>query len=247
VQPLTVVTWKWKPPSGYRSTYPSSTVGALRAMVERHYPFPFRFMCVTDDPDGIDPRVEIVPAWNDFATLPSPHGGKNPSCYRRLRMFHPEIGQVFGERFVSLDLDVVLTGDMTRLWQRPEPIVMWGDTNPQPGSHYNGSMVLMTAGARPQVWNEFDPVRSPQLSKANRCWGSDQGWISYCLGKGEARWGRGDGVYSFRNDLNEGRLDLPGNARIVIFHGRFDPWDPKVHARCAWVRKYYQSEVAACH
>lgn len=244
--PLTVVCWKWRPPAGYRSSYPPETVGTLKAMVARHYPFPFRFLCVTDDPRGIDPSVEIVPAWNDFAHVPSPHGGKNPSCYRRLRMFHPEIGKVFGERFVSLDLDVVITGDLAPLWNRPEDIVMWGDTNPQPGSHYNGSMILLTAGARPQVWMDFDPQRSPTLSKVHRCWGSDQGWISYCLGKGEAKWSKSDGVYSFRNDLKEGRCDLPSDARMVIFHGKFDPWDAAVHSRAPWIRQHYRPEVAAC-
>lgn len=244
-QPLSIVCWKWRQ-HGYRSRYSPATVNTLRAMVERHYPFPFRFLCVTDDPDGIDPRVEIVPAWNDFAHLPSPHGGKNPSCYRRLRMFHPHIGDIFGPRFVSLDLDVVITGDLAPLWHRSEDIVMWGDTNPLPGSHYNGSMILMTAGARSQVWTEFDPSRSPELARRARCYGSDQGWISYCLGKGEAKWSKADGVYSFRNDMREGRCGLPSDARVVIFHGRWDPWESDAVARAPWIREHYQREVASC-
>lgn len=234
---LTVVTWLWAPPKGYRSTYPPSTVHTLKAMVARHYPHPHRFVCVTDLTAGLE-GIDIVPAWNDFADLASPHGGKNPACYRRLRMFHPEIGAVFGERFVSLDLDVVITADLSPLWNRSEPIVFWGDTNPLPGSHYNGSMVLMAAGARPQVWTDFDPKVSPAKAMAGRCWGSDQGWISFCLGKGEARWSKADGVYSFHNDLRFRASVLPPNARIVVFHGQHDPWSPEV-ARLPWVREHY--------
>jgi hypothetical protein len=243
---LTVVTWKWKPQPGYRSSYPPSTVNTLAAMIRRHYPHPHRMVCVTDDPAGIDPRVEILPAWDDFANIPSPHGGKNPSCYRRLRLFHPDAAQWFGERYVSLDLDVVITGDLTPLWHRPEPIVFWGDTNPLPGSHYNGSMMLMTAGSRPQVWTDFDPAKSPQLSLKARCFGSDQGWISYRLGKGEAKWTRADGVYSFRNELQKTK-QLPANARIVVFHGRIDPWSAEAQHGWPWVREHYRSdaEVAA--
>src|SRR5688572_21482656 len=37
---LTVVTWKWKPAEGYRSTYGPETVNVLRRMVARHYPEP---------------------------------------------------------------------------------------------------------------------------------------------------------------------------------------------------------------
>lgn len=238
---ISVVTWRWKPRAGYRSTYPPSTVNTLAAMVRRHYSHPHRFICVTDDPDGIDPGIEVLPDFGDFVGLPSPHGGKNPSCYRRLRMFHPDAAQWFGERFVSLDLDVVLTGDLSPVWNRPEDIVLWGDTNPT--TFYNGSMLLMTAGARPQVWQDFDPVASPAKAKASGQFGSDQGWISYRLGPNEAKWTKADGVYSFRVHLHEGRSPLPENAKIVVFHGQYDPWDART-SRISWVREHYRLDAA---
>lgn len=238
-----VICWRWKPQPGYRSTFGPETVNTLAAMVRRHYPHPHRFICVTDDSHGLDARVEVVPAWNDFANVPSPHGGKNPSCYRRLRMFHPDAAQWFGERFVSLDLDVVITGDLTPLWHRSEDIVLWGDTNKRRGSHYNGSMILLTAGSRPKVWTQFDPVVSPQQSVAAHAWGSDQGWISYCLGGGEAKWSKADGVYSFRNDLKQ-EMPLPRGARIVMFHGVHDPWG-SVAQQKPWVRAHYRRDEVA--
>lgn len=240
MRPTTVICWKWAPPTGYRSTFTADAVNVLRSMVARHYPVPHRFVCVTDEADGIDPRVEVVPAWNDFADVPSPHGGRNPSCYRRLRLFDPAIGTVFGPRFVSLDLDVVVTGDLTPLWERDDDLVLWGDTNPQPGSHYNGSMILMTAGARPDVWTAFNPQTSPMQSKSARCFGSDQGWISFQLGKGEAKWSRTDGVYSYRNDIAPHGHRLPGEARIVMFHGCHDPWDTYVQTHAPWVREHWR-------
>lgn len=233
---LTVVTWRWKPMPGYRSSFPVETVNVLKRMVDRHYAGPHRMLCCTDDPKGLDPDIEAVPLWTDFANLPSPHGFKNPSCYRRLRAFSPEIASVFGPRFVSLDLDCVIVGDLAPLWDRPEDFVMYGDTNPR--THYNGSMILMTAGARPQVWERFDPRTSPQRAKAAGCWGSDQGWISYCLGGGEPKWTRADGVYSFRNHL-QNVSTLPKDARVVMFHGKHDPWDPDVKAKYPWVRAHW--------
>lgn len=125
---LSVVCWKWPPQPGYRSSYSGQTVNILRAMVRRWYPHPHRFICVTDETKGIDPDIEIRPAWNDYARVQSPHGGKNPSCYRRLRLFHPDAAEWFGERYVSLDLDVVITGDLAPLWNRTEDVVFWGDT-----------------------------------------------------------------------------------------------------------------------
>lgn len=240
--PLSVVCFKWRPQPGYRSTFGPETVNVLRRMVGRHYATPHRFVCVTDDPAGIDPDIAIVPLWDDYAGLPSPHGGKNPSCYRRLRAFTPEMADVLGPRFVTLDLDCVIVADVAPLWDRPDDFVIWGDTNPLPGSHYNGSMMLMTAGARRQVWDRFDPVTSPQMAKAAGCYGSDQGWISYCLGKGEARWSPADGVYSYRNNLRHTapnaprRGTLPENARIVMFHGAHDPWGEEAQG-LPWVRR----------
>lgn len=235
---LDVVTFKWKSAHGYRSTFGPETVNVLRAMVARHYRQPHRFTCITDDPSGIDADVRIVPLWNDYADLPSPHGGKNPSCYRRLKLFSAEAAELVGQRFVAIDLDVIITGDLAPLWDRSEDFVAWGDTNPSPGSHYNGSMLLMTAGSRRKVWDSFDPKTSPAQALRARCWGSDQGWISYCLGPGEAKWKKADGVYSFRNDLQHTGCVLPANARVVVFHGSVDPWSSKVQV-LPWVKQHY--------
>ena len=235
---LSVVTWKWKPFRGYRSSFGPEQVNTLFRMVARHYPDPFRPICVTDDAEGIDDGIEIVPLWNDFADVPSPHGGNNPSCYRRLRLFHPDAAQWFGGRYVSLDLDVVITGDLSELWNRTETFVAWGDTNPLPGSHYNGSMMLLTAGAHPEVWTDFDPETSPRKAKRSGCFGSDQGWISYRLGPGHPKWTTRDGVYSFRNHLATNMQHLPENARIVVFHGHHDPWG-QFAQQIGWLRKHY--------
>lgn len=240
---LTVVCWKWRPLIGYRSQYTPETVYVLRDMVRRNYSDPHRFVCVTDDATGLD-GIETLPLWTEFAHVPSPHGDKNPSCYRRLRLFHPDAASLFGgERLLSIDLDTVILGDLRPLWNRPEDFVAWGDTNPRPGSHYNGSMMLLRAGTRRQVWDRFDPMTSPRQSLKAGCWGSDQGWISYCLGPGEPKWTKADGVYSYRNDLKRGRT-VPANATVVSFHGRLDPWHKDV-AILPWVAQHYRREPLA--
>lgn len=233
------VCWRWKQP-GYRSTFGPEVVNTLRRMVARWYPYPHRFICVTDDPAGIDATVEVLPDFGDFLDVVSPFGAHRPACYRRLRLFHPDAAQWFGERFVSIDLDTVITGDLTSVWNRPESFVIWGKTNPT--TYYNGSMMLLEAGARPQVWTDFDPVESPLAAKAAGQFGSDQAWISYCLGPGEAMWSYLDGVYSLRNDFGPGRYRRPPpNARLVFFHGsKVDPpWSGMAQTRHPWIRTYY--------
>ena len=238
MSPDTIICWRWRPAVGYRSKFPPESVRILRNMVKRHYDKPHRFLCVTDHPEEIDPDIETLQLWDEWGDIPSPHGGHNPSCYRRLKMFSPEAGKLFkSARWVSLDLDTVILRDVAPLWDRPEDFVMWGETDPR--SYYNGSMTLMTAGARPQVWEKFNPLTSPKEAKAAGRFGSDQGWISHILGPGEATWKPRDGVLSFRIHLKNGILPPPQHARIVMFHGGTDPDSPRGQ-RIPWVKGNYK-------
>ena len=232
---LTVVTYKWATP-GYRSAYGPETVNVLRSMVARHYPDPHRFLCVTDDARGLDERIGIVPMFDQFAHLPHPSGPRYPSCYRRLRAFDPEIGKVFGERFVSLDLDCVIVDDLRPLWNRPEPFVGWMGTHAR--NRFNGSMFLLTAGTRPHVWTDFHPQRSPELAAAAGLYGTDQAWISFCLGE-EARWTEADGVLSYRLHVEPAGGRLLPQARLVFWNGKSDPWGPDAQ-RLGWVRDHWR-------
>lgn len=248
-EPLCVVCFKWRTP-GYRSTFGPAHVAALRRMVARHYPHPHRFILFSqhaeEDSRWLDEvgskvggleDVEVFQLWDDLAAVQNPSGHKNPSCYRRLRIFARDVGSWLGQRIVWLDLDTVITGDLTPLWHRPEDFVIWGDTNR--ANPYNGSMCLFTAGARPELWEDFDPVRSPRLGASMGYFGSDQAWIAAKLGPKEARWTMVDGVYSFRNEIAPRRGQLPKNARVVFFHGRHDP-DSKEAQKLEWVREHYR-------
>lgn len=232
---LTVCTFKWRPSPGYRSRFTAESVRVLHRKVAEHYPSPHRFVCITDDPSGLD-GIETVPLWNDYADVPSPHGGRNPSCYRRLKLFDPAIREVLGARVACIDLDTVIVDDIRPLLDRTEEFVIWGETDPR--SWYNGSMMLLTTGSRPQVWTDFNPRTSPRQAKAAGRFGSDQGWISHCLGKGEATWTRDDGVYSFRVHMKSRPSRLPENARMVMFHGKVDPWSHDAQ-QFDWVREHW--------
>jgi len=235
-EPLRVVTFKWKTP-GYRSTFSAKHVNTLRRMIERNYKREHEFVCVTDDFAGLDDGIRRVPLWNDHATLRNPMGRHQPSCYRRLKLFSMEAKDIIGPRFVAIDLDVVILGDLRPIFDREEDFIMWGDTHPR--TFYNGSLVMMTAGARREVWDDFDPMRSPALAKAAGHFGSDQGWISYRLGPGQPTWGMAEGVYSYRVHMEQGRKPIPDNAKIVVFHGKVDPWSPLAQ-RHRWVRENWR-------
>lgn len=237
---ISFVCFKWKPVAGYRSTFGPETVNVLARMIRRNYTKPCRVICVTDDPEGIDETVEIVPLWNDHASVPSPHGGRNPSCYRRLKLFAADAGEVFGERIVSIDLDCVITGNIEHLFAGGEDFKIWGDT--ARGTPYNGGLFMLKAGARPQVWEAFHPIESPKKGRRLGYIGSDQAWYGACLGPSEPKWSARDGVYSFRNQIAPPRGNglLPTGAAVVMLHGKFDPWGAGMAQRYPWIAQHYR-------
>lgn len=242
---MTIVTWKWVPLAGYRSKFEAEHVNTLLRMVQRNYTKPFDFVCVTDDWRGLDSAIRIVPMWQDLNHIPSPHGGVNPSCYRRLKAFSPEAVEILGPRILSIDLDVVILGNVDNLFDRTEDFVGW--EMPVKFRHYsgkyatrfNGSMWLLTTGSRPKVWTEFDPVKSPKLTMSKHLFGSDQAWISYML-QDEAAWTAADGVISYREQVKKNGYKLPEGTKICFFNGHDDPWGPVAQKHCPWINDFYR-------
>lgn len=258
---LSVVTFKWEKP-GYRSLFTSENVNILQRMVARNYQRPHRFLCVTDDPRGLDSGIEAVPLWDDFSKLTNPTWANGPSCYRRLKVFSQWFGEIAGEKFVVLDLDAVVTGDLTPLWDRDEDFLIWRPNHP--GIPICASMFMLQTGARPEVWEKFDHILSPRLTSARGFRGSDQAWIRYCVGDDVPGWTSADGVYGYKDDIckggpkknrpnvyveprlleqakqRPGRGALPPDARIVFFTGKPDPWDQEAIEASPWILDHYR-------
>ena len=235
---LRIVCWKWQPHNYYRTHFNAQAVNVFYNMISRHLHIPHEVVCITDDPTGIDPRVRIVPLWETDPRMKALGGITKPNCYTRLRAFSPEMKDIIGERFCWFDLDCVILKDITPLFDGKEDFRMMASTNP--ANFYNGSMVLMNAGARAQVWDDFDPATSAQIAAEAGYVGSDQAWISHRLGNGEWLFTGSDGVYPYRyllNNMNDN--DMPNNARIIFFAGKFNPWDKHRQDKHPWLRDNY--------
>lgn len=234
---LTFVCFKWAK-EGYRSKFGPETVRVLSNMIGRHYKKPFRFVCITDDKTGLD-GLETMKLWDDYADVRNPHGLRNPSCYRRLKLFAPEAQAWFGDgRVVCIDLDTVIVNDITPLFEDEVDFKIWGESDFPRTQWMNGSLWMLRIGSKPHVWTQFNPQTSPKEAAKAGARGSDQGWMSYILGKDQPTWGREDGVFSFRKHVQPiGRL--PVEAKIVCFHGHQDPWSPHVNLT-PWIAEHYR-------
>lgn len=231
---LTVATYLWRDPSRDNRGYVCEPehVRILKAMVERNLMLPHRFVCVTDEEvEG----VETVPMdWTKH--IPG-------TVFARLMQHNPEWATAnLGERILSLDVDVVITGSLDELAARKEDIVLWRNPNfPAPKrAFYQSSVQLFSAGARPELWADFDPIETPKWVNW-RFGGAEQAWISERLDWNEAYFDARDGIYGAgRLNGNGVYTDLPRNARIVSFPGSRAPWQPEVQEKHPWVGEFYR-------
>lgn len=226
---LRICTWLWKQ-NGYRKQFTAEHVNTLRRMVRRNLTLPHEFVCITDMPEGLDAGIRTLPLQQVPAVQWDEH---RPNCFKRLWLFSDAARFLVGSRIINMDLDCVITGNLDAPFSRPEDFVIWRDVQHGRvrGSVYNGSLWMLTAGSRRQVWEQFRGEASRETFRKNR--GSDQAWISAVL-PNEATFGPEDGVYSYRW---EARRKLPKNAAIVLFHGKPDPWEA-MHLE--WVREHYR-------
>ena len=214
---ITVLTWLWRQPR-CRTNYTAHHVNVWADMVRRNLSMPHRIACVTDIPEGIDPSIEIIAPPGDFVGVETPTWcNAKPNCFRRLAMFRRDAAKIFGRRFVSMDLDCVIGGPLDPLFSRKEDLVLFNGTSPK--RPYNGSMMLMTAGCRPQVYEKFNPQDAAEAGF--RFLGSDQAWLAYTLGWGEATFTEADGA-TFWPQWQPKKKTVP---RVLFFPGKLKPWD----------------------
>jgi len=238
---ISVVCFKWKRskegiqlPSSINQ-YGPEHVNILYHSTQRNTTVPHRFICVTDDSKGLHSNIEVVPLWDHCQYL----GG----CYNRLYIFSSEVENLFGPRFITIDLDCVIVGNIDHILNRTEDFVIneYDIKGNRHATHqyYNGGLIMMNAGAREEVWTDFDPTKAPELLQPRKdrieLIGSDQAWIAHRLGDGESMFTKDDGVYDYRK-LDDRKV-LPDNASIVMFPGKRDPLTE--YKRIPWIQKHW--------
>jgi hypothetical protein len=213
---LTVLSWLWSQPQG-RATYTAENVWVWADMVARNLSMRHRLACVTTETD-LPPNVERIDPPGEFEDIIPKWGPRKPNCFRRLVMFRRDAAKTFGRRFVSMDLDCIIGGPLDPLFDRSEDLVLFEGTAPD--RPYNGSMMLIRAGCRPQLYDDFDQAGADDSGEAFH--GSDQAWLAHKLGWGEATWGEADNVWHLDRYLRNCRKVRP---TVLFFPGKRKPWD----------------------
>lgn len=232
---LTCVAWKWG------RKYTRDHVARLQSMLSRHLTVPHRLVCLTDQPRDLPPGV--IPA---KLPKPLPFDGK---CLRRMWLYSSAAGRL-GDRLFQIDLDVVITDTIDPIVNRPEPFVIWkSDSNWKDKWAYNATVMLITPGAKDDVWQQWAANPRGVFDAAERDgWGpkvnSDQAIACYLMkDQSVPVWTEADGIRAFRvfagKHGDRGEV-LPEGTRIVSFHGPRDPSIPDLQQKAPWITAHWR-------
>lgn len=241
---ITILTFKWNPlPNQVESIptqignnkviYGANHVMTHYNMISRNLDMDFRYVLITDEKIDLPDNIKQVDLWDDYRIL----GG----CYHRLFTFSKSFGDVIeNDRFVAMDLDMVITGNITSLLKRKEDFIYYRmhDSNT---TFMNNSMYMMNVGARDFVWTEFDKNSEKLIAKRQRP-GTDQAITNMLLDLDkEQYWDQGDMIFDMRrNILSSQSTELPTNCKIVMWPGPRDPNQNKWKNKYVWIKEYYR-------
>lgn len=229
---LTICTWLWG------DKYRADDVAKLQAGLKRHLQTPHRLLCMTER----ERQIHLPPGIERHA-IKDPELTKMRGCFARLRMFDPgwQINRKIDGPMVCIDLDVVITGPLDKVFDRKEPFVILQGANAINPCPYNGSLWMLQPGAHPEVWSDFSIPRLALI--AFHEFADDQGWFWHKI-PDAAGWpaGSASGIYAFQKPGWPGWPNgtitfLPPDARLVVFPG----WRaPGKFMELPWVRQYWR-------
>ncbi|WP_347137584.1 hypothetical protein [Paracoccus sp. SSK6] len=105
--PVLILTMKWG------TLYSAADVNRLYHQVRRHLARPHRFICFTDDAQGLEPGIEAVPL--PELGLPKGHGDTR---WRKLAIFRRDLADLSGTA-LFLDIDLVVVDDLQPFFDLP--------------------------------------------------------------------------------------------------------------------------------
>jgi hypothetical protein len=237
----------------YFTRYGPHYVNRLHNAVGRHLSRPFRFLCFTDDPTGIQPGVEIFP-------LPPLNVPKKfyPSAWIKFAFFKNGLAKLEGPT-LFLDLDLVILDSIDCFFDyEPDKIciihnwIEWHKTifRPRPDIG-NSSAFRFMAGESQFVLDAFEA----ETEHALRDFPTDQAYMTKAMGAKKCFFPE-DWARSFkRHCLPTFPLNfmiapkIPTGARMIVFHGRPDPdqavvgYRGKLHQSCLpapWIAEHWR-------
>jgi hypothetical protein len=221
--------------------YPSEYVNRLARGVRRCLTLPHRFVCLTDDPAGIDDDIETKPLVEEL-----------PGWWNKVALFKPHIHDLRGT-LLYLDLDMVVIRNIDELFSYPGEFAAFETLRRQ--GEFASALLRFEIGAQRRVWELFEPRAKWVMREIY----GDQNWINACCAVAKCHeytrrvrelwpeltptgclidplprtW-----FPDFKGELQDRPQQLSNDAKVIVFHGK-----PMVH-EVEWVARLWRGE---CH
>ncbi len=244
VQTVNVLCIKWG------RKYGSEYVNKLHSMVQRHLNRPHRFVCLTDDPEGIDPAIEVkpIPAVG-FAEFDTRQPWTFGHGWLKLTSFADPLYDLRG-RTLFLDLDIVIVDAIDGFFDVPGEFCVIKEWDKQDGTG-NTSVYLYTIGAHADALQHLKTDYPLAVTRVR----NEQEFITQYLGRqGKVRYWPAAWCVSFkRHCVPRGLMSwvqtpsIPPGAKIIAFHGKPNPPDAIAGDSGKWYRRVPPTPWVADH
>lgn len=208
--------------------YGPEYVNRLYAMVRRHLSGDFRFVCLTDDGQGVRPEVTCLPiAPLNLHLAP----GQRDGAWKKLTTFEADLHGLRGTA-LFLDLDVVIVGSLDAFFEHPGDFLIIRDYDRfwrRGRITGNSSVYRFELGAHADVLGYF----RDHLDEVQARYRNEQTYLSDVLHRqGKlAYWPDGwcpsfkyHGIPAWPSNYWKAPF-VPRDARIMVFHGEVNPPD----------------------
>lgn len=206
--------------------YGPEYVNRLYAMVQRHLPGDFRFVCLTDDAVGLHPSVEALP----IPPLNLPPGIPERG-WAKLTTFSQDLHGLRG-RALFLDIDIVIVDDITPFFERDGEFLIIHDHKRPWRITGNSSVYRFELGQDSALLENFRRDHANIRARFR----NEQAYLSdWMQRQGKLQYWPKSWCASFkyhcipRWPLNYWQAPrIPAGCKIVIFHGKINPPDALV-------------------
>ena len=241
-----VICMKWG------KVYPAQYVNILYRAVQRNLSLPHRFVCLTDDPEGLLPEIEAL----DLPRAGIPDAfWTDKGIWGKLALFQSDLHGLQG-RALFLDLDMLIVGSLDEMFTHNEDCSFvsvgnarrWREVTPTNPAVLSTTAFRFNIGSQAHILQGFldepDAIKSKYGLEQKYVQSMVPDWTYFPRG-----W-----VVSFKRQLRrpigvdlflEPRTPAP-SVKCVSFHGNPNPWDlvPKNAGRWGALPHYGRGPVS---
>lgn len=217
-----VLTMKWG------DEFPPSYVNRLFSAVSAHLSGPFRFVCLTNEPDGLHQAIEHFP----LPDLDIPPSYYAKGAWPKLGVFKPDLYGLRG-RCLFIDLDTIITGSLDGFFEQEGSFIAIGG-----GDDWRRNQTVETpallSGVFAFTFGELGHIYTAFMADKEKAHASFENEQSFIEGQLDTwlPWPEG-WIVSFKRhlchpigpDLIKAPLTPDPSTKIVAFHGDPRPID----------------------